>query len=205
MKNERNGRHRRRALPKFAPSLLRIATFFGRLVMSDGVRKLVTFAHSREVPVFQSSYRDAPFFSRVSCDDWSRVYRAKRIDFCQGHIFVTLDLVKFHVSTLSFYRYSCLVSISLHWSILYLFHHHLRHYHHHHHHLQFPFLPLQPHSWQCFIHHLICKILFNSAHWHLLRDQALFGNLVCFSCWKNWGVSSIVWDSEEARQVLGAW
>ena len=62
MKNERNGRHRRRALPKFAPSLLRIATFFGRPVMSDGVRKLVTFAHSREVPVFQSSYRDAPFF-----------------------------------------------------------------------------------------------------------------------------------------------
>ena len=41
--------------------------------MSNGVRKLVTFAHSREVPVFQSSYRDVPF-SRISCDDWSRVY-----------------------------------------------------------------------------------------------------------------------------------
>ena len=49
--------------------------------------------------------------------------------------------------------------------ILYLFHHHLHHYyHHHHHHPQFPFLPLQPHPWQCFIHHLICMILFNSAH-----------------------------------------
>ena len=55
-KNERNRRHRRRALPKYAPSLLSNATFFGRPVMSDGVRKLVRFAHSREVPVFQSSY-----------------------------------------------------------------------------------------------------------------------------------------------------
>ena len=41
--------------------------------MSDGVRKLVTFAHSQEVPVYRSSYREAPF-SCISCDNLSQVY-----------------------------------------------------------------------------------------------------------------------------------
>ena len=46
---------------------------------ASDVRKLVMFTHSQEVPVYRSSYRDAPFL-RISCDDLSQVYATTTIN-----------------------------------------------------------------------------------------------------------------------------